>query len=305
MPKTHTETAADVLPTLRVQTVLYENSPVALERSFEALVASLRLSSSELGGWVVVFGDSSSARVVNRAWVEERQRQATAAGGEFEYVFFRQNLGHGGGHNRLFAGSKETLLLIVNPDGIIEPETIPRLLAGLTPATGVLDARQLPMEHPKEYDPATGEASWSSLACALTPARVFREVGGIDHETFFMYCDDVDYSWRVRLAGYSARYCPEARMFHDKRLDAKGLLMAGAAEQYYSAEAALLLAYKYSRNDIVQSLEKMMTASTDGNLQRAVAEFRERRSTGRLPHQIDQLHSVAEFTGGTYGGHRF
>ena len=32
--------------------------------------------------------------------------------------------------------------------------------------------------------------------------------------TFFMYVEDVDLGWRARLAGWTARYVPEARVRH-------------------------------------------------------------------------------------------
>lgn len=290
---------------LRVQTVLYGNELDELDRAFEALLNALIHAGNRIERWVIAFGDSSPDPVLGSEHAERLSRAAETAGGRFEYVFFGANLGHGGGHNRLHESSEEDLLLILNPDGILAPDTIDRMIEALDPDTGVIDARQLPMEHPKHYDAKTTAASWSSLACGLTPSAVFREVGGIDHDTFFMYCDDVDYSWRVRLAGYTARYCPQARMFHDKRLDAQGGFIAGETERYYSAEAALLLAYKYSRDDVVTNLERAMGASSDPNAARALAEFHRRRLSGGLPARIDPGHLVAEFTGGTYGEHRF
>ena len=288
-----------------MQLVLYRNDVKELDRAFEAVTNALVQAGTIVSRWVIAFGDSSPEPVCDEDTVQKLLSAARDAGGEFTYDFFGANLGHGGGHNRLHASSDEDLLLILNPDGVLAPDAVSRLITAMTPDTGVIDARQLPMEHPKQYDAITGDASWSSLACALTPSKVFREVGGLDHDTFFMYCDDVDYSWRVRLLGLRARYCPQARMFHDKRLDRDGNFLAGEAEHYYSAEAALLLAYKYSRNDVVAALEKAMDASENEYQARAIAEFRSRRSSGRLPVPIDSDHKVAEFVGGSYGAHRF
>lgn len=292
-------------PSLRVQVVLFQNDLGELSSALSSLVNSLQHASAVIDRWTVAFGDSSPESLLSESLVEDYREICAEGGGEFEFVHFGANLGHGGGHNRLHDSSTEDLLLILNPDGILAPDTVSRLVEALAPGVGVVDARQLPMEHPKEYDEHTGVASWSSLACALTPASLFREVGGIDHETFFMYCDDVDYSWRVRLAGYQAKYSPQARMFHDKRLDTNGNFIAGETEKYYSAEAALMLAHKYSRNDLVATLENAMLASDDVYLRRAVATFRSRREEGSLPRQIDTEHAVAEFTEGTYGVHRF
>lgn len=292
-------------PSLRVQSVLFKNEPGEIRRAFEAACGSLGYAGSVISRWVIAYGDSSPSPVLDELAVSELAAAARERGGDFQYSFFGRNLGHGGGHNRLNETNTEDLLMILNPDGVLAPDTTERLVKAMTKDTGVIDARQLPLEHPKEYDPVTGEASWSSLACALTPSEIFSRVGGIDHNTFFMYCDDVDYSWRVRLAGYKAQYCPQARMFHDKRLDPRGNFVAGDSEKYYSAEAALLLAYKYSRGDIVRDLRIAMSASSDPNALKAVKEFDRRQSEGLLPSQIDTEHSVAEFTRGTYGQHRF
>lgn len=288
-----------------MQVVLFQNDIRELTRALQSVTNALRNATPAIGDWTVAFGDSSPSPVLDRETIDQYKSWCADAGGSFEFVFFGANLGHGGGHNRLHEGASEDLLLILNPDGVLAPDTIVRLVEALTAGVGVVDARQLPMEHPKEYDPLTGEASWSSLACALTPSAVFRSVGGIDHDTFFMYCDDVDYSWRVRLSGLSAKYCPQARMFHDKRIDASGSFVAGETERYYSAEAALMLAYKYSRDDVLRNLEAQMAQSSDSYLTRALSEFHSRRDRGQLPERIDGGNVVAEFTEGTYGVHRF
>lgn len=39
---------------------------------------------------------------------------------------------------------------------------------------------------------------------------------GLLDETYFMYGEDIDFSWRIRLAGYQNYYFPEARIIHYK-----------------------------------------------------------------------------------------
>ncbi len=270
------------------------------------MIGAISKCRDRIGRWTVSYGDSGPAKLLDEGWVAKFEALAAGAGGNFEYEYFDENLGHGGGHNRLHAGSTEDLLLILNPDGVVASDTLVRLLEAMDDRTGVIDARQLPFEHPKDYDASTGIAVWSSLACALTTSKVFREVGGLDHDTFFMYCDDVDYSWRVRLAGYEARYCPQARMFHDKRMDASGMLQASDAEHFYSAEAALLLAYKYSRDDIVAEVRvRLMREHDNPFASQAVASFDKKVAEGHLPNRLDAANEIAQFTGRTYGAHRF
>jgi hypothetical protein len=54
------------------------------------------------------------------------------------------------------------------------------------------------------------------LACAgafMVKAKVLREVGLFD-EDYFIYAEDTDLSWRIRLAGYRILFVPEAVVYH-------------------------------------------------------------------------------------------
>ena len=61
---------------------------------------------------------------------------------------------------------------------------------------------------------APSEIAVGSGACLLVPAHRFREVGGF-WEAMFLYCEDTDLCWRLRLAGLRIEVCPEARVRHD------------------------------------------------------------------------------------------
>jgi GT2 family glycosyltransferase len=58
------------------------------------------------------------------------------------------------------------------------------------------------------------EVAVGSGACLLVPAERFREVGGF-WESMFLYCEDTDLCWRLRLAGLRIVVCPDARVRHD------------------------------------------------------------------------------------------
>jgi GT2 family glycosyltransferase len=58
------------------------------------------------------------------------------------------------------------------------------------------------------------EVAVGSGACLLVPAQRFREVEGF-WEAMFLYCEDTDICWRLRLAGLRIVVCPDARVFHD------------------------------------------------------------------------------------------
>ena len=78
----------------------------------------------------------------------------------------------------------------------------------------LIDALEFPVEHPKPYDPYTLTTPWAAGACLLISKCVFEELGGFD-ETFFMYCEDVDLSWRCRASGIAVKTCPTALFLHD------------------------------------------------------------------------------------------
>lgn len=226
---------------------------------------------------------------------------------EIEYEYFAENLGHGGAQNRLSASGAGEYILFSNPDVVPLPSAISLLQEFLRddPRIGIVDAKQLPLEHPKHFEATTGLASWCSGAFSMVRREDFERVGGFDHETFFMYCDDVDLSWRLRLDGFAAAHQPAAVVYHSKKLDHMGSIETTASERYFSAEAALLLAWKWGAADVLQTLIDQMTHSDDQDQQAALAHFRELEMKDALPAVVENGLSVAEFISGGYGRNRW
>lgn len=295
-------------PTIRIQTILYGHRLRHLEPLLRGIEASVALASGSGSAQVsLVFGDCSPSPVLSDTDVAAIDAKLRAAGTvSFDYRFFGSNLGHAGGQNRLFADLSHDFVLVLNPDTCPSPTLLVELLKNADAATmGIIEARQLPLEHPKAYDPRTGDTSWATGACMLVRSEVVQAVEGFDARNFFMYCDDVDFSWRARLAGWRVAHRPTARVFHDKRLQLNGKPRASDAEAYYAIEADLLLAWKYSRPDLVAArLEAFARALTPQHA-RAVQEFRQRELRGDLPTPIDSEAEVAEFIATGYGRQRF
>lgn len=63
-----------------------------------------------------------------------------------------------------------------------------------------------------QYDDAR-EIFWSSGACMLIRADVFRSLGGFD-ESFFAHMEEIDLCWRAHLAGYKVMSEPRSRVYH-------------------------------------------------------------------------------------------
>lgn len=295
------------LPSLDIQSIIYLNSPDELVRAAESTSHSADRARAEglISEWRLLLGDCSPEPVLADAHLSRISEFVERAGGKLDYQAFGKNLGSAAGHNRLAAGGDSELLIILNPDALMAYDTVSALITSLRPGVGIVESRQLPIEHPKTFEEYTGDTSWASTACALTSRAAFDAVGGFDSDTFFLYCDDVDYSWQLRIAGYRVVYEPAARLFHDKRLTTTADWPPSAAEIYYSAEAALLLAHKYSRPDLVDELLTRYRTDPTEAIAKAVAEYERRVESGRAPTPIDAGHRVAEFVNGNYAIHRF
>lgn len=295
-------------PAVWVQSVLYQAELRSLERALEAVARSAELAVMEDGVCARVavrWGDCSPHRCLEDADVERiRERHGWII--DFRYVWFGENLGSAEAHNRLAQECDGDLILVMNPDVVMSPRVLEFMIEPFRrTGVGMVEAKQMPIEHPKDYDPMTGDTAWAATACAMTPATFFRELGGFDSASFFLYCDDVDYSWRVRQHGLRVVFQPAATVMHDKRLKPDGGWEPTSAERYYSAEAALVLAHKWSRPDLVEQILESFARDGGDDHRRAAEAFRARAGSGGLPEPVDPDHLVGVFRDGYYAPHRF
>ncbi|WP_028445726.1 glycosyltransferase [Chitinimonas koreensis] len=294
---------------LRIQSVLYGNKREDLQSSLENLANAIRLAvmAGLLTDVELAFGDCSPQPVFTPKDIEAFQTKYWSFGiARITYDYFDENKGSAGGHNALLAKFDSDLVLILNPDTVVAPNIFPELLAPLSnPKIGLVEARQLPIEHGKDYDRATGETSWASTACALVTKDAIKQVIGFDAVSFFLYCDDVDFSWRIRLAGFKVVFQASAVIFHDKRLSQSGQWQSTAAEEYYSSEAALMLAHKYGRPDLVAQFRADLRQNGNENQRKAVAKFDKLEEQRQLPPPLEGASKVAMFLDGFYAKHRF
>lgn len=292
---------------LHVTSVLYGNDEAGTARLVASTVHSAaRAAAAGLVERVTyVVGDSSPEPALSPECVDRLAARAKEDGVELTYDFYDANLGSAEGNNHIMRGVPADFFLMNNPDVYASPDLVPNLLRRFEdPKVGIAEARQVPFDHPKAHDPDTGETGWCSMACCMIRGEAFRGVGELDSKTFFLYCDDVDYSWRTRLAGWRLAFTPGAVAFHDKRIAPAGGIAASAAEEYYAAEAALFLTWKYSRPELTEELLARFKKGPEHH-RKARAEFLSRRSAGTLPGPIDPDHEVAEFTHGNYTKHRY
>jgi hypothetical protein len=300
----------DARPTsIRVAIVLYENALDEMWRCLRSLVRGVeRAREDAVAGPNVVtisVGDCSGGPVIKDA---DLAALRTMAGdhARVEYTFFGRNLGHSAGCNALAQDAPEDALLFLNPDCYVSPRLLAGLLSAMRdPLVAAVDARQIPCEHPKFFDPVTGEQSWASGACLLVRTPWFREAAGFDATSFPSYVNDVDLSWRLRLAGGRVVHQPNAVVFHDKRLVGPATVRPTQIELYQGLLGRLLLATRYGRDDVVEETIELVGAHGSTEQRRAVAEFERRRRDEQLPAALPLADRVAEFVDGEYGRRRY
>lgn len=193
--------------TVAVGIVTYNNDEAAIRRIVESTRLALAKAGCAIDGRILVIDNGTSSA------------EMTAGDPAVHRLESAGNIGFGAGHNRLMAAAFAAgadHYIAANPDGAFHPDAILALLRMMQAQQdrALIEALQFPVEHPKPYDPFTFETPWLSGACLMIPRRAFEELGGFD-ETFFMYCEDVDLSWRARATGFVLRSCPTALFLHE------------------------------------------------------------------------------------------
>ncbi len=292
---------------LRVQSVLFGHTSAQIWRllhGLDAAASAVRASGlvSEVQ-WAL--GDSSPSCTITARDASYMAEEAHALSC-VTYEFFDENLGSSGGQNRLAANGASDLLLVLNPDTYPAPNSLVELVKAIDqPEVGVVEARQIPLEHPRHYDLVTGETSWASGYCMLVRRSLFDELDGFDDAHFLLHCDDVDFSWRARAAGYRVVVAPYATVFHDKRPLPDDAWPAPDVERYHAALGRLMLASRWDRPDILEQTIAGIEAGQSQVQHEALSEFRSRATIGKVPDAMPDAHLVAEFIDGEYAQHRF
>jgi GT2 family glycosyltransferase len=285
--------------TIGVQAIVSNLDGTQLARSLEYL-DNTAMWSKRLGKATTVdvaYGDCSPTPILDDSMLVELRSQFENIE-KISYTFFGENIGPAAGHNRLGNVAYNDYLMTLDPTALAAPNLLSEMLDALDrPEVGLVESRQLPIEHPKYFDINSGETSWACSACALMPLSLFRNLNGFDYATFPWWGYDVDFSWRLRLLGYRVIHQSSAAIYRDERVDTSGARLSSSDQKYFAEEAALLLPYKFSRFDITQERLENYRRSGDALLQVAASNFERRRKTDALPIPIDADHTVAQFCG--------
>lgn len=176
----------------------------------------------------------------------------------------RKNLGFTGGNNsllrRLLRIKNEKFVFLLNIDTEISPDCISRLVESMRqdPDAGMVEAVQTPKEHPKWYDPETLETGWCSGGGVLIRAQALRQVGLFDNR-YFLYCEDVDLSWRMWLQRWKCKVNPAATYAHfTEDLDHE---KDPSVQRFYSIRNSYFMHYKYDSRAGIAAHDELVRAA--------------------------------------------
>ena len=153
------------------------------------------------------------------------------------------NLGYAAGYNRALKKIKAHYIVLLNTDTeILNSMWVESMVRAATTNTGIaaVACKMVSMQNPRrlnsvgvmgipfwrgfvdigkeeldeeQYDNAKFEPFSFCGGAVLINRSIFEEAGGFDAR-FFMYVEDVDLSWRLRILGYRIAYAPEAVVAH-------------------------------------------------------------------------------------------
>jgi GT2 family glycosyltransferase len=150
-----------------------------------------------------------------------------------------RNLGFAAGCNEGARHATGDVLVLLNPDTVVAPGALSELVRPLEdPAIGIVSARLRLLDRPEILNSAGNEVhvtgiAWAGLygepAEAVAEPRdvafptgaamairrdLFEELGGFTEE-LFMYQEDLELGWRVRLRGLRVVVNPAADVYHE------------------------------------------------------------------------------------------
>ncbi len=151
------------------------------------------------------------------------------------------NVGYVLACNRAAAAASGDWIWFLNPDAEADRDCLAKLVEAAAPSDVAIVGAQVLLpdlervnagdnpihltglswsgrfEEPREHGPARDVAAVSGAALMVRRAT-FEAVGRFE-PSYFMYQDDTDICWRVRLAGWRVRFVPEAVVAHDYEFD--------------------------------------------------------------------------------------
>jgi len=206
-------------PSLSVVVPMY-NAPGNLERCLDALARST--AEHEL---LVVDDCSTDAAAVGLA-----RRLLEGRG---HYLRLERNSGPGAARNRGVEAARGELVVFVDSDVLVRPDTLERIRAAFvadpgiaalfgsyddTPASPGVVTEYRNLLHHWVHQTGPREATTFWAGCGAVRREVFRSLGGFDAARFDRPAiEDIELGMRLKAAGERILLCPEIQVTHLKR----------------------------------------------------------------------------------------
>ena len=224
------------------------NSKKYIEKCFSSILKS-DYNLKNIG--IYIYDNNSSDNTIELLKnIKEKNKEKFS---DFQIIASKKNLGFGIANNEASKLAKGDYLFFLNIDCEIYPDTLKKLeetiLEKGNNKVGIYELKQQIYEHPKYYDPISLKTKWASGACMIINRELFRKINGFD-DNIFMYCEDVEISYRLRRLGYDILYLKDIPIIHYSYQEAYEFKKS----QYVNATVNnLYLRFKYGRiKDIVK-----------------------------------------------------
>lgn len=113
--------------------------------------------------------------------------------------------------------------------------------------------------------------TFATGCCMLVSQEVFAKIGLLD-EKYFLYLEDMDFSYRAQKAGFKILFEPKAIVWHKNAAAAGG--SGSSLQDYYFTRNRLLFAAKYAKLGTKLALLKhVVTQASDPIKRKALLDF--------------------------------
>ena len=198
---------------------------------------------------------------------------------DIDLIRSQTNTGFAKAHNDLIRSWPAEYVLVLNPDTILKPDFLERIITALdarsdaASATGkllrldgmTLDSTGIIMLRSQRHlDRGAGEPDLGQFdkaedvfgpsgAAAVYRMKALEDVaidGQFFDEDFFAYREDADLAWRFRLMGWNSIYVPSAVALHRRRVTPERRAQLSPIINYHSVKNRFLLRF----NNMTRSL---------------------------------------------------
>lgn len=229
----HAPSSSDIVPRVTVGIVTWNSAEFV-----EPCVGAVRAQTHRPIDLRIADNDSSDGtRSILERVTEPSERR-----------YFGSNTGFSAAHNAIIRATRGDYYLALNPDVVLDPVFVARLVTALEsspragsasgklmrgPTSDIIDSTGIIMlPSQRHLDRGADETDTGQYA---TPGQIFgpsgaaafyrramledvTNAGEYFDEDFFAYREDADLAWRAQLLGWSSLYVPEARASHVRRV---------------------------------------------------------------------------------------